>query len=361
MKKTVAHDASASIKGIIYQFYLAIEWCFKLKPNQSLLFEKDGDIAIPDEANIEVKHFIDPLTDSHKNLWNTLANWLDPAFDHSTYSKLILITTQKIGSNSKLADWQSKSLEKRLKIITDILTTKDSLNAKQKKVEPFLNSTKLADIIEKFEIYDCSDVIEDKYFSLVHQIGKGVPESNRTRLMNGLVGWLISPEVAVDDNWEVTEKSFATEFDLLESQFKQHTRIFPHKPITEDFTVTSATDSLYLQKIRDIEYHDEIDLAHSSYCEVLTVVSEEFEQGTRQKYFDSYQSEVISAFERKHKKTSKKVDDVIVDSQIFYDDVLESESPEFETYNRRPDRWFRDGVLHVNMDDESLDLKWKLK
>ena len=61
------------------------------------------------------------------------------------------------------------------------------------------------------------------------------------------------------------------------------------------------------------------------------------------------------------KKTSKKVDDVIVDSQIFYDDVLESESPEFETYNRRPDRWFRDGVLHVNMDDESLDLKWKLQ
>jgi len=51
--KQLAQDASASISGIIYQYYLAVEWCFKLDINQSLLIEKDGDIAIPDEANIK--------------------------------------------------------------------------------------------------------------------------------------------------------------------------------------------------------------------------------------------------------------------------------------------------------------------
>lgn len=359
MGKQLAQDASASISGIIYQYYLAVEWCFKLDINQSLLIEKDGDIAIPDEANIEVKHFANPLTDAHKNIWNTLANWLEPSFDISKYPKLILITTQNIGVNSQLLNWKEKDLEERLTVIDDILSRK-TLNTKQKEVLSFRQTQRFEEVISKFEIYDCSSMLSEKYHSIANQYCKGVPAGNRGRVLNGLIGWLLSPEV-VGNQWEVSEKGFSDEVALLNDKFRKSTRVFPKKPSPDNYTVNSSQDSLYLQKIRDIEYLSELDQAHSSYCEALTVAKEEFQLGTRLEYFDEYQEEIVEVFKRKHKKSRKKVSEPILDSQYFYDEVMEDEGPELESYTKRPYRWFRDGVLHINMNDINKNLKWKLK
>lgn len=360
MDKKLAHDASTSISGIIYQYYLAVEWCFSLSSNQSLFIEKDGDLAIPNEANIEVKHFADPLTDAHKNIWNTLANWLDPKFDIVKYPKLILLTTQAIGVNSKLINWKDKNLEERLEVIDEILSRK-SLNDKQKKVLSYRQDNRFKEIISKFEIYDSSSVLDEKYHFLTNQYGKGVPPTNRGRLLNGMIGWFISPNVIVENQWEITEKDFSDEFALLNDKFSQNTRHFPRKPTSDDFIVKSSPNSLYLQKIRDIDYLTELDQAHSNYCEALTVVKDEFQHGTRQEYFDDYQGEVIEVFKRRYKRASREVSSPILESQYFYDDILGEEGPEFETYSKRPYRWFRDGVLHVNMNDSSAKLKWKLK
>ncbi|CAM4363214.1 MULTISPECIES: hypothetical protein [Pseudoalteromonas] len=359
MNKKLAQDASASIAGIIYQYYLAVEWCFRLDTNQSLLIEKDGDIAMSDEANVEVKHFSDPLTDSHKNIWNTLANWLEPSFDTSKYPKLILITTQKISTNSQLLDWKDKSITERIDIIDKILS-RTTLNDKQEKVKSYRLEQKFKEVISKFEIYDSSSAIPEKYYSIANEYCKAVPSNNRGRVLNGLLGLLISPDI-VGNQWEISERSFSDEFALLNEKFRQSTRVFPKKPDPDQYTVNSPQDSLYLQKIRDIEYLSELNLAHSSYCEALTVINEEFQFGTKLEYFDSYQEEIIGIFERKQKKASKKVTEPILDSQDFYDEVMGEEGPELESYPKRPYRWFRDGILHINMDDVNKNLKWKLK
>ena len=47
----------------------------------------------------------DDLTDGHTNFWNTLHNWLKPAFDHERFEELILLTTQSFGSRSTLSQW----------------------------------------------------------------------------------------------------------------------------------------------------------------------------------------------------------------------------------------------------------------
>ncbi|XQW84076.1 hypothetical protein ACOYR1_13135 [Thalassotalea piscium] len=273
-------------------------------------------MAIPNEANVEVKHFADPLTDAHKNIWNTLANWLDPNFDVAKYPKLILLTTQVIGVNSKLINWKDKSLKERVKVIDEILSRK-TLNDKQKKVFSYRQDKKFEEVISKFEIYDSSFILEDKYHSLANQYGKSVPLVNRGRLINGVIGWFISPNVIVENQWEITEKDFADELSLLNDKFSQNTRHFPRKPASEDFQVKSSPNSLYRQKIRDIGYLTELDQAHSNYCEALTVVKDEFQHGTRQEYFDDYQGEVIEVFKRRYKRANREVSNPMLSLNIF--------------------------------------------
>ena len=76
-KNKLGFDASESVEGIIYQFYVALDRCFKLKESESLYVEREGDVSTATEQ-LEVKRYNDALTDSHINFWNTLNNWLTP-------------------------------------------------------------------------------------------------------------------------------------------------------------------------------------------------------------------------------------------------------------------------------------------
>ncbi|HEE0487259.1 TPA: hypothetical protein R6321_000467 [Klebsiella pneumoniae] len=73
-----------------YQVLIGLDKCFSLQDEQSIWFEKDGDISlvsnkIDESTQTEAKNYAAPLTDHHENLWNTLKNWLDANFKHENY------------------------------------------------------------------------------------------------------------------------------------------------------------------------------------------------------------------------------------------------------------------------------------
>jgi len=361
----LAQDSSSSFKGIVYQFYEALDWCFELLPGQSLYFEKYGDIAITDSINIEVKQYKDNLTDSHENFWKTLSNWLKPPFDHTKYQRLILITTQAIGSTSAFINWNKQSPDERINTLQRILdyrAKKYTINTYQNLILQNINNNTFSNFVAKIELFDCSPALNDKFDKIVHTRAKHtVLVKNREALIKSLLGFMMSPDIVIDKGWVINEDDFSKELEFLSDKFKTNSRIFPSKSnINLDIKQLTGNE-LYIQKIKDINYEAVIPRAHSDYIETLKVISDEFKQGVRSQDYDTFQKDVFRDFDNRYGYFSRNAKDIILDSQNFLDDFQDRESPNFIGFEHKPYKWFRDGVVHINMDDDKQALKWKLK
>ncbi|HHV08661.1 MAG TPA: hypothetical protein GXX75_00055 [Clostridiales bacterium] len=97
------NDATLSKLGDIYQYFIALFDCFKLKAGEKIQIELQGDdTLISSEINRsfqkEVKHHIgdSKLSDRDQDLWNTLKNWILDYKDNVDFGQLILFTTADI-------------------------------------------------------------------------------------------------------------------------------------------------------------------------------------------------------------------------------------------------------------------------
>lgn len=390
-------DATKALTGFIYQFYEAIHWGFNLKKGQALYFERYGDITVSKDLNIEVKHYTSGhLTDEDENFWKTLSNWLHEDFDHSQYNSLILLTTQSISQRSKLINWNSSSNNEKLNIlkkIVDQVTTrhekkigiykakledididKDSSKSTSKKpsklqknkyisnVEEKIDSKKLLNIIDKFIIFDSSELLPERYNNLIDIYGKGVLEKNREYFIQAMAGYIMSPP-SMSNGWEITYEYFTSQVALLTQRLSCETRIFPSRSITiPESADNSDKDYLFVNKIEDINYHEVIDSAHKDYSDAMYLIFEEFAAGETKARLDNFTLQVMSDFEIRYRKSKRsyKSDDIDESSQDFYDDCSLCETPTFSGYES-PNKSFRNGVLHMQMNEPTISIKWKLK
>lgn len=365
MSNKLPQDSSATFKGIIYQFYEALDWCFELKEGETLYFETFGDIAISESTNIEVKQYKENLTDSHENLWNTLSNWLTPPFEHTKYQKLLLITTQAIGPRSSLLNWNKKSKVDRIELLRNILVkrkNKDALSESQVFIMQNIDTADFLCLIEKFEIYDSSPGLTDKFNNIVNSRAKhvGVLVKNREALIKALLGYMMTPNVIVQNGWSINEVDFSIELEFLSNKFKSNSRVFPLKTNVEHLIEKITGEELYIQKIKAIEYEEVIDEAHSDYAEALTIVADEFEQGVRSKNYKVFEQQVFNDFTKRYRNRVRNTECRIIDSQNFFDTCQGQTPPNFIGYDHTPYKWFRDGVVHIIMDDPEQNIKWEL-
>ena len=62
----VSFDSTSTIKGMIYQFLVALERCFEMQQGQSVYIERFGDVSVVGDENaiqIESKYYKKDLTD----------------------------------------------------------------------------------------------------------------------------------------------------------------------------------------------------------------------------------------------------------------------------------------------------------
>ena len=120
MKAKLDFDATRLFEALKYQIHVAIEYCHSLESQDVLWIEVFGDVTVQGRDQIEVKLYSDDLTDSHENFWNTLNNWLKPAFNHQQYTNLILLTNQAYGESASLQDWERLDTDQRIALLQTI-------------------------------------------------------------------------------------------------------------------------------------------------------------------------------------------------------------------------------------------------
>ncbi len=383
-EKKLSNDASASAKGTLYQLYIAVEKCFGMISGQKIIIERYGDVTVTKSQQLEIKHYGEPLTDSHLNFWTTLKNWMRDDFDETAYADLLLCTTQEIGDQSLLKEWNSKDVDGRLAILNAIhqraelreqeRTARDksphkipeSLNLQRWILDP-VRKCKLENVVQRFSIAHGSPDINDLYTEVKEKHAKAILRAKQDDFLDALLGFIICPKTVVHNSWEISYPDFVSKVQELTFQYCQGTRQFPCKymktnPPSEQVTASEdLADKLFVKKILDIEYKEIVPTAIDDYLYASRTVLEEL--GAYEVPYSRYErfaKDVLDQFKPRYRTASRNMSDIIKDSQDFYDEVMGEQPPGFSNFETPP-LSFKNGVIHMHTDDLSHDIKWRLE
>lgn len=162
------NDATLVKAGDIFQYYIALRDCFKMKNGDKLQIEVNGDVSLIAESSKnsyqkEVKHHFGKkrLRDRDEDFWKTLSNWYVEYDGISCFSSLILHTTATISSDSPFNNWNVQKPENKIEQLQLI----GSIEKKKEKAfreyynkifdKAIYNKDKLLDTLERFTI-ECS-------------------------------------------------------------------------------------------------------------------------------------------------------------------------------------------------------------
>jgi hypothetical protein len=370
-------DATASTRATVYQLCLAVDKCHELKPGQKLLVEELGDVTVEDEQQVEVKVYSDVLTDGHPNFWNTLTNWLDPNFPSSSYESLIVWTTQPFSKSGTLQEWNTSDTAERLSILVEINKEfeKSAIKlAKSPKYKPsktlkqqraILDSsrrTALAEIVSKIVIESSQLSNSELYEKILCERSIGVLQKNKHSFINALFGFVCRLGKSTDTSWSITYEEFDQECQNLMRTYCSESREFPtaHFDDFDEQRIDVDREDLFMIKIRDIDNSEFIPQAIRAYESTVNTIAAEFSNySVRTKHLASYRSSVEDILRLRYKTAPRTVPGCIPSSQIFYAEMLTCEPPGFTGYDDRHS-WFRNGLLHICMNDESKNYQWRL-
>ncbi|MDB5122817.1 MAG: hypothetical protein JWP94_946 [Mucilaginibacter sp.] len=378
----LANDASDSIGAIIYQFYIALNKCFELEPNETVFIEKFGDVSNSTQQ-IEVKQYSDPLTDSHLNFWNTVNNWLHVDFDHTRFKNLILLTTQDYGPKTQFAKWNDANSDERLMILNEIkdaavkrhqtALAKDEGRQKAKpealalmeKVLSSESAERLNQIVAKTFIADATPLPPEYYAAIKNKYLKGIPSINKDVVMTAMLGLIMSPEIT-DNAFEITEETFSKQFQEITAQYNSTTIIFPKKLLNTKIDESERNkhlDENYVKKILEIEYDEAIPDAVTHYVVTNKTIAEELmDRLSNKQVYEAYHQEIINQIKPKYATACRnaKEDSLINQSKDHYDSIMSLPSPALGNFNDTH-IIFKNGTIHILANDDTYGLRWKLK
>lgn len=367
MQEKLSVDSTSSVKGHVYQYYLAIEQCCNLVEGQSVWIEKFGDITISDHAQIEVKHVEEDLNDKNKSFWNTLKNWLSSDFDHKKYKDLILITTQKFSPRSTLKDWNILKLEERSSLLHEIANTANIKKSNMDFYQSILINTpedRLKEVLSKIMI--STNNPESTYIKkrILDIHAKHIFDKKKDSFFDGLLGFILRDDV-IESCWEITYKDFRVKYSNLSKDYSRDTIFFPKisekslKEIEED---EDFHQKLFVEKIHEIEHDDDVVAqAISEYLFTYLIIKEELDSYEIDHFFlDNYMYEHKNIYKVEYRKARRSVGaSKINSSKDFYDSFMSSSVRPFYSFVSTPID-FRNGLLHLIADDENEDLVWRL-
>lgn len=396
-------DASEQIKGFLYQFVVALDYCFRLSPGQSLYVETYGDVSIKDDGSydeiagnlsIEVKMYADELNEKHHNLLNTLYNWLEDDFDFEAYPTLIIYTTQPIAETSLLKGWNDKNAEDKVKIITDSygnylekhkteIADTDSTkyktiksNAKQMlrvlesveidgNVDEEASKKRLLNLLGRVMIIDSCKNFKEAYYDLF-KYAKVTTDNLREHFIQCMLGSIISP-MYMQNGWKIDHDSFTEHYQTLVKEMLPQSFEFPEAP---DVKVDEQeyADAPFVSKLKCIDY-DRISEAMVDYARTIGLLAGEFKRPSAEKNLAEYQDNMAGLYRNRYDNAKDELQliDELTDekiktkSRIFLRNFFEAcRAIRFAPFGVTK-KYFSDGMCHYMANDNEQNVKWLLK
>lgn len=390
---TIRGDASPQVKGFLYQFLAALQFCFEMKRNQTLYVEKFGDLAIKttgegESISVESKHYsTTKIHLLHQNVINTLYNWAQPNFHQEHYTKLLLITTQKVRIGDVLNSFFkaenkynvfTNELNKEIKRIKDKLESDKKSNPKatssirkEKTLEQMEylckreHKTVIQDILCKWVMnVECLDFM-DLYDTIVNRYASMLEGRKAELYIDGLFAMIINPGI-VEKGWCIKREDFEKRQQELNSDFSTKTISFPTIGDPTETETEGLGSSLFVEKLRIVNLENEITKAIYDYVKTNNLILKEIKgRPVRDNGLEKYKENLKSLFETQYNTHTVEFkfdpnQNIFKSSQKFYyamqNACLQVKMEPFNTI----DVYFAKGVLHILADNKTLDVKWKI-
>lgn len=365
-------DSTSSIKGVLFQFLIALERCFEMQEGQAVYIETYGDVSVlgnlSDSKQIESKLYKKTLTDSDKNVWKSIYNWMREDFPVDTFSSLILLTTQKVPISSIWLNWNEKNLSERMDVLRNIKKSFDSRERKNKDLATYMNVIfdaknvmRLSQITKMLYIDSISMNGSQYYKHIQEQYAKNIPNIQKGKYINHMFGYILNPDI-ISHDWKITYDDFTREAEEITKTLVENTALFPAKLKLADITKNDYDGYAFVEKIKDIKYDEVIPEAIDDYVHTASMIQQELEKSEIKKNsLLRYEENLIGGYNAKYRKASRNYNDSerISKSQDFYDDMTGSSDITFHTYNN-VDLYFHNGMLHM-IANEKDEFVWILK
>ncbi|KAA6326659.1 hypothetical protein EZS27_024268 [termite gut metagenome] len=367
------NNATATVKGIIYQFLVALKKCFELQEGESVYIETFGDVSVFGEETeqIETKFYKKDLTDMDINVWKTLNNWMDDKFDLDSFNVLILLTTQKIKPSSEWYQWNEKHISQKLITINKMKNNYTKKQKNRKDIVAIINRIfdnskheRLKTIVGNFFIDHNALNDNDFYRKIRDEYAKGVPTIQKDKFIRTMLGFIISPTTINNNNWQIKYATFSKEIEELTKTLVEATTVFPEKKLLKDIKTEEYNEHLFVEKIREIQYEKVIPEAVTNYAQTQELIFQEIAKShIVSKSLENYDEEIYQNYQIRYRRECRNIDaqkDKIKKSKDFYDDSMLADSDKtFHAYSSIPN-YFRQGVLHIRANNADCDLKWLL-
>jgi hypothetical protein len=188
-----------------------------------------------------------------------------------------------------------------------------------------------------------------------------IPELNQDQYLGALLNVVIRPDT-IEKNWTITKDEFNESLKSASSKFGQGNKRFP-KLLRTDPTASLTPDQEalrghpFVEKIRDIDHVDRIPQAIKDYRETERIVFNDFkEHSVELPDYLNFAEEVEKLFELGYSIAQQERPP---NSKLFYDTTMREQAPPFEGFESPP-REFKNGVIHMHLNNESKQHKWKL-
>lgn len=378
MSKSLRSDATPMLRGAIFQLCVALECCFKLRPAQVIYIEQLGDVTIPGAMQMEVKLYSKALTDGHPNFWNTLFNWTEPALDVCQFRFLILLTSQKFGTKSRLAEFNGLLAEQRMEMLDAIHNdleqefnrrNNDGRGVPSKTLlqqRELLKGTRreiLKDVIGRIAIEARCPSPTDLYTQLCQQQARQVLDSKQEAYIDALFGFVCRRGMDGNRHWTISCEEFNKEVRELSAIYGSESRIFPRAEFDKIdwIDMEESRQDLFVTKIKDIGADSShVKKAIRDYEGATATIDKEFRNHTSSSlHLKHFKSDVVGLFEASHQAACYRVVHDEHTSIRFYLETICSAPPTFPGYADSPAN-FRNGILHIEMDEITRGLDWKV-